>query len=438
MISWIWNSSISDIFSVILLNISHTRLQQECDGSFIAIQSKKSVLLPRKNMLRTSLLNFFKLESATGILLVIATLLAMIMANTSLQSFYDSLTSIPVVISFGSLVIAKPLLLWINDGLMAVFFFMIGLEVKREVIEGSLRDPKAIAVPAFAALGGMLVPSMIYAWFNWDNPYAIQGWAIPSATDIAFALGILTLLGDRVPKGLKLFLLALAIIDDLGAIIIIALFYTADLSTMSLSIAASMIALLIGMNIRGVINHTAYILVGVILWTAVLKSGVHATLAGVILGLLIPLKNNRHHFHELEHSLYAPVSYVILPLFAFVNTGIGFSGVSAKDLYDNLTLGIALGLFFGKQIGVFLFSALAVWMGFGKLPEGVNWKILYGVSILSGIGFTMSLFIGSLAFEDARACGTALCDERLGILMGSMVSGLLGYMVLRYFLRKEK
>jgi NhaA family Na+:H+ antiporter len=341
-----------------------------------------------------------------------------------------------VVVSFGSLVIAKPLLLWINDGLMAVFFFMIGLEIKREVIEGSLRDPKAIAVPAFAALGGMLVPSMIYAWFNWNNPAALQGWAIPSATDIAFALGILTLLGDRVPKGLKLFLLALAIIDDLGAIIIIALFYTADLSTMSLTIAASMIALLTLMNIRGVINNTAYILVGIILWIAVLKSGVHATLAGVILGLLIPLKNNQTSFHSLEHSLYAPVSYVILPLFAFVNTGISFSGISAKDFYDNLTIGVALGLFFGKQMGVFAFSALAVWMGFGRLPQGVNWKLLYGISILSGIGFTMSLFIGSLAFEDARASGILLTDERLGILMGSMVSGLFGYVALRFFLRK--
>jgi NhaA family Na+:H+ antiporter len=382
--------------------------------------------------------NFFKLESATGILLVIATLLAMIMANTSLQSFYASLTSIPVVVSFGSLVIAKPLLLWINDGLMAVFFFMIGLEIKSEVIEGSLRDPKAIAVPAFAALGGMLVPSMIYAWFNWNNPDAIQGWAIPSATDIAFALGVLTLLGDRVPKGLKLFLLALAIIDDLGAIIIIALFYTADLSTTSLSIAASMIALLIGMNIKGVVNHTAYILLGIILWIAVLKSGVHATLAGVILGLLIPLKNNKVPFHALEHSLHVPVSYAILPLFAFVNTGISFSGVSAKDFYDNVTLGVAFGLFFGKQMGVFFFSALAVKMGFGTLPEGVNWKLLYGVSILSGIGFTMSLFIGSLAFEDARASGVGLCDERLGILMGSMIAGLLGYVVLRYFLRDKE
>lgn len=387
-------------------------------------------------MLKNSLLSFFKLESATGILLVIATALAMIMANTSLQSFYTSLTGIPVSITFGTFVIAKPLLLWINDGLMAVFFFMIGLEVKREVIEGSLRDPKEIAVPAFAALGGMLIPSMIYAWFNWNNPTAIQGWAIPSATDIAFALGILTLLGDRVPKGLKLFLLALAIIDDLGAIIIIALFYTADLSTLSLSIAASMIALLIGMNLRGVVNQTAYILVGIVLWTAVLKSGVHATLAGVILGLLIPLKNNKTAFYALEHSLHAPVNYVILPLFAFVNTGIGFYNVSTKDFYDNVTLGIALGLFFGKQIGVFLFSGLAVWMGFGTLPYGVNWKLLFGISVLSGIGFTMSLFIGSLAFEDARANGILLTDERLGILLGSIMSGFLGYVVLLFNLRK--
>lgn len=387
-------------------------------------------------MFKYSLLIFFKLESATGILLVLATLLAMVLANTSFQSFYASLTSIPVVVSFGSFVIAKPLLLWINDGLMAIFFFMIGLEIKREVIEGSLRDPKAIAVPAFAALGGMLVPSIIYAWFNWNDPAAIQGWAIPSATDIAFALGILTLLGDRVPKGLKLFLLALAIIDDLGAIIIIALFYTADLSTASLTIAASMIALLIGMNLRGVVNHTAYILVGIVLWTAVLKSGVHATLAGVVLGLLIPLKNNKAPFHALEHSLHTPVNYVILPLFAFVNTGIGFSNISAKDFYDNITLGITLGLFVGKQVGVFLFSALAVWMGFGKLPQGVNWKLLYGVSILSGIGFTMSLFIGSLAFEDTRASGLLLTDERVGILMGSMISGLLGYAFLRLFLKK--
>lgn len=388
-------------------------------------------------MIKNTVSNFFKLESATGILLVIATLFAMLMANSSLHTWYASLTEIPVVVSFGELVIAKPLLLWINDGLMAIFFFMVGLEIKREVLEGSLRDPKAIAVPAFAAVGGMLVPSAIYAWFNWGNPSAIQGWAIPSATDIAFALGILTLLGDRVPKGLKLFLLALAIIDDLGAIIIIALFYTADLSITSFVIAASMISVLIIMNIRGVTNQTAYILVGIILWTAVLKSGVHATLAGVVLGLLIPLKNNQTQFYLLEHSLHVPVNYVILPLFAFVNTGIGFSNISAKDFYDSMTLGITFGLFLGKQIGVFTFSVLAVWMGFGKLPEGVNWKLIYGVSILSGIGFTMSLFIGSLAFEGARMEGIALADERLGILMGSILSGLVGYGVLKLFLRKE-
>jgi len=386
-------------------------------------------------MLRTPLLNFLKLDAATGILLVAATVLAMMMANSPLQSFYASLTSLPVSVSVGSFVIAKPLLLWINDGLMAVFFFMVGLEIKREALEGSLRDPKAIAVPAFAALGGMMVPSAIYAWFNWDNPTALQGWAIPSATDIAFALGILTLLGNRVPKGLKLFLLALAIIDDLGAIVIIALFYTSDLSAVSLFIAAAMIAVLIAMNVRGVVNNAAYILVGTVLWIAVLKSGVHATLAGVILGLLIPLKNNQASFHALEHSLHVPVSFVILPLFAFANTGIAFAGVSASDFFDEVTLGIALGLFFGKQIGVFVFSYLAVRMGFGSLPAGVDWKRLYGVSILSGIGFPMFLFIGSLAFEDARACGAGVCDERLGILIGSFFSGVLGYAFLRRVMR---
>lgn len=381
--------------------------------------------------------HFFNLESATGILLVIATLLAMMFANTSLNSFYNTLTDIPVVVSFGSLIIAKPLLLWINDGLMAVFFFMVGMEIKREVLEGSLKDPKSIAVPAFAAIGGMLVPSLIYAWFNWNDPQSLQGWAIPSATDIAFALGILTLLGDRVPKGLKLFLLALAIIDDLGAIIIIALFYTTELSTLSLGIAGTMILILIGMNYKGVRNHTAYILIGLILWIAVLKSGVHATLAGVVLGLLIPLKNNQEPFYDLEHSLHIPVNYVILPLFAFFNTGIGFTNITAKDFVDTLTLGIGLGLFFGKQLGVFIFSYVAVKIGIGKLPQGVQWKHLYGVSILSGIGFTMSLFIGSLAFESVRSQGIALTDERLGILLGSLFSGIIGYLFLSWSLKKQ-
>lgn len=388
-------------------------------------------------MLKNSLIHFFKLESATGILLVLAMMAAMMMANTPLSCYYTDFMDMPVVVSIGSFAIAKPLLLWVNDGLMAIFFFMIGLEIKREVLEGSLSNPSAIAIPAFAALGGMVVPSLIYAWFNYHDPVAINGWAIPSATDIAFALGILTLLGNRVPAGLKLFLLALAIIDDLGAIIIIALFYTSELSVLSMGIGAAMIAILIAMNRKGVINNSAYILIGLILWAAVLKSGVHATLAGVVLGLIIPLKNNKKGFHALEHSLHAPVNFVILPLFAFANTGIGFGNITARDFVDNVTMGIALGLFFGKQIGVFLFSALAIKAGFGKLPHGVTWMQLYGVSVLSGIGFTMSLFIGSLAFENARGAAIALADERLGVLIGSVLSALVGFTLLKITLKSK-
>ena len=368
-------------------------------------------------MLKNSLLYFLKLESATGILLVVAMMFAMALANSPLNVGYETFISTPVVVSFGE--------------------FMIGLEVKREVIEGSLSNPKAVAVPAIAALGGMAVPALIFAWFNWNDPVALGGWAIPSATDIAFALGILTLLGNRVPAGLKLFLLALAIIDDLGAIVIIALFYTSELSTLSLVVAASMIAVLLTMNRRGVVNNAAYVLVGIVLWTAVLKSGVHATLAGVTLGLILPLKNNRRSFHHLEHSLHAPVNFVILPLFAFVNTGISFGAITSKDFVDNVTLGIAFGLFFGKQIGVFLFSALAIKGGLGHMPRGVSWMQLYGVSILSGIGFTMSLFIGSLAFESARGNGMELADERLGVLLGSLASAVIGYFVLKATLKKE-
>lgn len=387
-------------------------------------------------MLRNSLIHFLKLESATGILLVLAMIMAMFLANTPLSAGYEAFIETPVVVSFGEFVIAKPLLLWINDGLMAIFFFMVGLEIKREVIEGSLSNPSAVAIPAIAALGGMAVPALIYTWFNYDNPAAIGGWAIPSATDIAFALGILTLLGNRVPLGLKLFLLALAIIDDLGAIVIIAFFYTSELSFVSLSVASAMIAMLVGMNRRGTTNQMAYMLVGIVLWTAVLKSGVHATLAGVILGLSIPLKNNRKAFHALEHSLHAPVNFVILPLFAFVNTGISFGNITPKDFVDNVTLGIAMGLFFGKQIGVFLFTAIAVKSGLGKLPHGVGWLQLYGVSVLSGIGFTMSLFIGSLAFESARGTGIELADERLGVLLGSIVSAVIGYLIVKMSLKK--
>lgn len=390
-----------------------------------------------KYAIKGSLVGFFRKESAVGILLMIATALAMAMANSPLTDAYDEMMATPVMVMFGDFNIAKPLLLWINDGLMAVFFFMVGLEIKREVIEGSLSDKSKLALPAFAAFGGMLVPAGIYSFFNWGNEAAMQGWAIPMATDIAFALGILSLLGSRVPAQLKVFLLALAIIDDLGAIIVIAIFYTSSMSLSSLAIAAVMILFLFMMNRGGVTNNTAYVLVGLVLWTAVLKSGVHATLAGVILGLMIPLKNNSHSFHELEHSLHAPVNFVILPLFAFANAGVSFGNVTVKDFTDSMTIGITLGLFLGKQLGVFLFSYLAIKLRLGTLSDGICWGSVYGLAILSGIGFTMSLFIGSLAFECHEGVCYELVDERMGILIGSLLSGVIGYLVLSKTLPKK-
>ena len=380
--------------------------------------------------MKYSLINFFKMESAVGILLIIATILAMLMANSPLANTYELMMDTPVVVMFGQFSIAKPLLLWINDGLMALFFFMVGLEIKREVVEGSLSDKSKLAIPAFAAFGGMLVPALVYVYFNWGNEATMQGWAIPMATDIAFALGVLSLLGKRVPMQLKVFLLALAIIDDLGAIIVIAIFYTSHMSFLSLAIAVIMILALFIMNKNGVVNNTAYILVGIVLWTAVLKSGVHATLAGVILGLMIPIKGNKESFHKLEHSLYAPVNFVILPLFAFANAGIGFSTVGLKDFTDSMTVGIVFGLFIGKQVGVLLFTFIANQLRLGSLPEGVTWGSVYGLAILSGIGFTMSLFIGSLAFECHEGVCYDLVDYRMGILLGSFISGVIGYLVL--------
>ena len=387
--------------------------------------------------LKQSLLNFFKGESAVGVLLILATIMAMLLSNSPFSQLYKDFLDIPVVISIHEFTIAKPLLLWVNDGLMAVFFFMVGLEIKREVVEGSLSHISKIVVPAFAAIGGMVVPALIFTAFNWGDPVGMKGWAIPMATDIAFALGILSLLGKRVPVELKVFLLALAIIDDLGAIIVIALFFGNGLSTSALAVSGFFIMILMFMNWRGVTNNTAYILIGILVWAAVLKSGVHATIAGVIVGLLIPLKNNQKSFHELEDSLHSPVNYVILPLFAFVNTGINFSGVSSKDFLDNITLGIALGLFFGKQIGIFSFSMLAILLKLGKLPDNLRYGHLFGVSVLGGIGFTMSLFIGSLAFECAGDVCFDMADERIGILMGSLLSGVMGYLVLKWQFSKS-
>ena len=389
-------------------------------------------------VLPQSLLKLFKGESAVGVLLIIATILAMLLSNSPFAQMYQNFLDIPVVVSIHQFTIAKPLLLWVNDGLMAIFFFMVGMEIKREVLEGSLSHVSKIVVPAFAAIGGMVVPALVYVAFNWDDPVGMQGWAIPMATDIAFALGILSLLGKRVPAELKIFLLALAIIDDLGAIIVIALFFGHGLSTSALIVSGCFIAILMYMNWRGTTNNTAYILIGVIVWAAVLKSGVHATIAGVIVGLLIPLRNNKKSFHELEESLHGPVNYVILPLFAFVNTGVNFSGVSTKDFVDNVTVGITLGLFLGKPVGIFGFSLLAIMLKFGKLPDGINLVHLFGVAILGGIGFTMSLFIGSLAFECAGDACINMMDERIGILMGSFLSGVMGYLVLKYQLKSKK
>ena len=386
-----------------------------------------------KNPFTSFIQNFLKLESASGILLMIAAVLAMIIANSPLSYLYESLLDVPVEIRIGALHIAKPLILWINDGLMAVFFFLIGLELKRELMEGALSNPKNLVLPTFAAVGGMLVPAIIYASINWNDPVAVKGWAIPAATDIAFALGILAFFGKRVPIALKVFLVSLAIMDDMGAIIIIAIFYTSDLSTSSLIIAAVAIIILFFLNHYKMKHLPPYLLVGLVLWVAVLKSGVHATLAGVLLAFFIPLKttsdNEQSLAKSLEHDLHGTVSFVIIPIFAFANAGVSLKGLSLSSILEPVPLGIILGLFFGKQIGVMLFSFIAIKLKVASLPENVNWKQLYGVSFLCGIGFTMSLFIGSLAFEQSGTEEIFL-NDRLGILIGSTISAIIGYFYL--------
>lgn len=382
--------------------------------------------------------SFLKLESASGILLIAAACLAVILANSSLSHYYDFLLDTPVEVRVGALQIAKPLLLWINDGLMAIFFFVVGLELKREMLEGELSSARAVALPAFAALGGMVVPALIYVLINRSDAIALEGWAVPTATDIAFALAILTLLGDRVPLALKTFLVSLAIFDDLGAIIIIAIFYTSEISAVSLMIAAVCIAALAMLNRAQVYRLTPYIFFAVIMWVAVLKSGVHATLAGVVVAMFIPLARNpedgRSPLKALEHDLHGLVAFFVLPLFAFANSGLNFNNTGMDQLLHPVTVGIALGLFVGKQLGVFTFAWLAVKMGVARLPSKVNWSQIYGVSLLCGIGFTMSLFIGSLAFESGG--DDLFFDERLGIIVASSFSAICGYLWLKRVLDK--
>jgi len=375
---------------------------------------------------------FLKLESAGGLLLVAAAALALICSNSPLRHAYEDLLKIPVEVRFGSLDVAKPLLLWINDGLMAIFFLLVGLEVKREVIEGELSTPAQVVLPVVAGLGGMVVPALIYLLLNRANAATLSGWAIPTATDIAFALGILSLLGDRVPVSLKIFLTAVAIADDLGAIVIIALFYTAELSLPMLFSAAAAIAVLIALNMQKVTRIAPYIIVGVILWVFVLKSGVHATLAGVAVAFAVPLKatdaEGHAPLHQLEHGLHPWVAFGILPIFAFANAGVPFAGVTLTALAEPLPLGIAAGLFVGKLVGVCGASTVLVRLGLGRLPEGANWRQLVGVAALCGVGFTMSLFIGSLAFEGPEY----FTPLRLGVIVGSTLSGITGYLLLRF------
>jgi NhaA family Na+:H+ antiporter len=378
--------------------------------------------------------DFLHKESSPGVVLIIVTLFALILQNSFFSGYYNSFLHTHVEIRFGDFQIAKPLLLWVNDGLMAVFFFVIGLEVKRELIEGHLSSLRQVALPGIAAIGGMAIPALVFVLFNYGEPFAMKGWAIPTATDIAFALGILSLLGNRVPVSLKVFLMALAIIDDLGAIIIIAIFYTNDLSTLSISIASIALAILFIMNRKGVAIKSAYIVVGIILWVSVLKSGVHATLAGVSLAFMIPMTSRNKEgktfsmSKEMEHDLHRWVAFIILPLFAFVNAGVDLRNISPQEMFNPVPMGIMLGLFIGKQIGVFGFAWFAIKMGWASLPKDSNWIQLYGVAALTGIGFTMSLFVDTLAYNDSNIYHYA---DKLAILLGSLFSGIVGYLVLR-------
>ncbi|MGP2657362.1 Na+/H+ antiporter NhaA [Malaciobacter sp. WC5094] len=379
---------------------------------------------------------FLKKESTSGIILMFVTCVALIFSNTFLSDFYNTFLHTPIVFKIGDFLnISKPLILWVNDGLMAIFFLLIGLEIKRELLLGHLSSFSKIALPAIAAVGGMLVPALVFLFFNQGNDFALRGWAIPTATDIAFALGILALLGKRVPTSLKIFLMALAIFDDLGAILIIAFFYTSSLSFEALSLALFSIVILYLMNRMRIQLLGAYIIVGLFLWVFILKSGIHATLAGIILAFFIPLRMKDElkqktvsPMKNLENQIHFWVAFFVLPIFAFVNAGVDLREMSLEKITNPVSLGIILGLFFGKQIGVFLFTFLAVKLKLAKLPKCTSWAQIYGISILTGIGFTMSLFIDSLAYNDSDAF---FYTDKLAILIGSVLSGVFGYLVLR-------
>ena len=385
--------------------------------------------------------NFLKLESSGGILLFAAAILAIICATTGVQSVYFDFLQTQVVLKVGAFAIDKPLLMWINDGFMAVFFVLVGLEVKREMFEGWLSSVRKASLPAFAAFGGMIVPALIYYFINHHDPELVRGWAIPMATDIAFALGIVALLSKQVPLPLKMFLLALAIIDDIGAIVVIAIFFSHEMSMPALIVASLAIITLFTMNRYKVVSMIHYLIVGLILWASVLKSGVHATLAGVIIGFAIPLrgKNGETPLYHLEHILAPWCSFVILPLFAFANAGVSFDGMSLEKLTSPVPLGIAFGLFIGKPVGVFLFSYVAVLLRLAGLPQGVNFKQIFAIAVLCGIGFTMSVFIAGLAFGADNNDGSNMLPlAQLGILIGTNLSAVVGYILLKATTNKNK
>lgn len=376
-------------------------------------------------MLLRAIDRFFSHEASGGILLMLSAIAALVVANSGLAGSYDAFLGAYLGLTVNGEGLEKPAILWINDGLMAIFFFLIGLELKREMMEGKLKNPRDVVLPGAAAVGGMALPALVFVALNWTEPGTLGGWAIPAATDIAFALGILALVGSRAPSSLKVFLLTLAILDDLGAIVIIALFYTAELKVDYLYSALIPLALLLFLNYKRVHRVAPMILLGAVMWYFVLKSGVHATLAGVITAFCIPMKDKwgKSPLHSLEHGLTPYVLYGIVPIFAFANAGVVLKGMTFSALLAPLPLGIALGLIIGKQVGVFGVTFALVKSGLARMPSGANWLHIYGLSCLAGVGFTMSLFIGSLSFDDP----VLMNQVRLGVLSGSLVSGLLGY-----------
>jgi NhaA family Na+:H+ antiporter len=385
----------------------------------------------------SALQDFLRQEAAGGYVLMFAAALALIVANSPLADTYFSVLEIKLGFGVGPLHLNETVIHWINDGLMALFFLLVGLEIKREVLDGELSRPSRVVLPGLAALGGVVAPALIYVAFNTGNPEAMRGWAIPAATDIAFALGVLALAGDRVPASLKIFLTALAVLDDLAAILIIAIFYTAELHTTALAGAGGALAVLILMNRLKVQSLLPYLLVGFVLWWCVLESGVHATLAGVALAMTIPLtrtpakpdSTKTSPLHRLEHGLHKPVAFLVVPIFGFANAGLQLSGLTLSSFLDSVPMGIAAGLFFGKQIGVFLTAMLVIRLGWADMPRGASVGQLYAVSIICGIGFTMSLFVGNLAFSSPQL----LAETKAGVFLGSLVAAVLGLTLLKIF-----